>query len=82
LRAFKARRSIGTAWADELFIELGAQDNDGVPERLLVWITRGPPELVAVGDGVADAGGVTLRLVGVAAADRGGEEPMELIAEA
>jgi hypothetical protein len=37
--------------------------------------------VVSVGDRVADAGGVTLALIRIAAADRGGEQPVKLISE-
>ena len=52
---------------DELVVELGAQDDDRLPKRLLLGFTRRPLELV-------------LLTFLVAAADRGGEEPVELIA--
>jgi hypothetical protein len=47
----------------------------------LLRISRGPPELVLVGDGVANAGGVAFVLVGVAAADSRREETVKLVAE-
>ena len=59
---------------DELVVEIGAQDDEGVPEGLLLGISRRPPQLVLLGDGVADTGNVRLGLVGVTAADRRREE--------
>lgn len=84
-RAFKSfqRASVDRyRVGDELVVEVRAKNDDRVPERPLLGISRRPPQPVLLGNREADACRVALRLVGVATADRGGEEPMELVAEA
>ena len=77
----------GHGVAEDLVEEVGAEGDGGVPERMLGGVAGRPPEVVAVGEGVAsgrEVGGVGCGLGFGAAgpADGGGEEAMELVGEA